>query len=89
MSRKSERMEVRVEPEHKRLIEEAAAASGQVVSQFVIAEALRGAHEVLRRATVTTLAGEDREAFLRILDRDEAPAPALVAAFERHFERPE
>jgi uncharacterized protein (DUF1778 family) len=89
MARKTERLEIRLEPEHKELIEKAAAAAGQVVSQFVVSTTLRGAHEVLGQSSVTTLVEKDREAFLRIMDSDPAPAPALKAAFERHPEKPE
>ena len=89
MPQKTERLEIRIEPEHKRIIEQAAAASGQVVSQFVVSTTLRGARETLRDSEVTTLSGRDREAFLRILDREQPPVPALVEAFERHSEKPE
>jgi len=89
MPQRTERLEIRVDPEHKRIIEQAAAASGQVVSQFVVSTTLRGAHEILRQSTVTTLTGRDREAFLRILDGEQPPAPALVEAFDRHSETPE
>ncbi len=88
MPQRTERLEIRVEPEHKRIIEQAAAASGQVVSQFVVSTTLRGAHEILRQSTVTALTGRDRESFLRILDREQAPSPALVEAFDRHSEKP-
>jgi uncharacterized protein (DUF1778 family) len=84
MSTKTERLEVRVTPEHKQLIEHAAAVSGQVVSQFVVPIVLRRAERILRRFEWTVLAGQDRAAFLEILQGDEPPTPALRAAFERY-----
>ena len=84
MSSKTERLEVRVEPAHKQLIERAAALTGQVVSQFVVSSALKGAEEVLRQTEWTVLAARDREAFLEIIDSDEQPTSSLIHAFERH-----
>ena len=87
MSTRTERLEIRVRPEHKQLIERAAAASGQVVSQFVVPILLRRAERVLRRSEWTVLSERDREAFLEILDSDEPPSSALVDAFERHADK--
>ena len=42
MAAKTERLEIRIRPEHKQLIERAAAASGQLVSQFVVPIVLTG-----------------------------------------------
>ena len=83
MSTKTERLEVRVRPEHKELIERAAAASGQLVSQFVVAILVRRAERILRRSELTMLVREDRAAFLRIIDSDDDPIPALTRAFDR------
>ncbi|MEN8150070.1 MAG: DUF1778 domain-containing protein [Planctomycetota bacterium] len=84
MPSKTERLEVRIRPEHKELIERAAAASGQVVSQFVIPILVRRAEKVLRRSEQTFLVREDREAFLRITESDDGPTPALTRARERY-----
>ena len=83
MSTRTERLEVRLDPEHKQLIERAAAASGQVVSQFVVPLLVKRADSVLRRLERTVLAEKDREAFFRILKSDEPPTPALKAAAKR------
>ena len=89
MSPKTERLEIRVSPEHKQLIERAAKATGQVVSQFMVSIALRRAERVLRRHEWTVLAADDREAFLKILEAERPPAPALVDAFDRYGSRSE
>ena len=87
MPAKTERLEVRLKPEHKQLIERAAAVSGQLVSQFVVPIILKRAESVLKRYEWTVLASRDREAFLGILDGNEPPTPALVDAFERHAQK--
>jgi len=89
MATKSERLEIRLEPEHKQIIERAAAASGQVVSQFVISILLRRAERILRRSDWTILAVQDREAFFEIMESEEPPTPALVDAFERYGRKAE
>ena len=80
MATKTERIEMRVSPEHKALIERAAALRGQSISAFVVAEALESA----RRIQVTTLSKRDWEEFIRILEGDEEPTPALRAAAQEH-----
>jgi uncharacterized protein (DUF1778 family) len=79
MTTKSERIEVRLSPEHRALIEEAAAQRGQSVSAFVVAEAIEGA----RRLQATLLTRRDWERFVALMDTDEAPTPALRAAAKK------
>ena len=79
MAGKTERIEVRLTAEHKALLEEAAALRGQSLSAFVVSEALERARGLQR----TTLTRRDWERFLAIMDREEKPAPALVAAARR------
>jgi uncharacterized protein (DUF1778 family) len=87
MSTRTERLEVRLDPEHKQLIERAAAASGQVVSQFVVPLLVRRAESALRRHERTVLAEKDRDAFFSILDGDEPPTPAMKAAAKRYVKK--
>lgn len=76
MSTKTERIEVRLSPEHKAMIEEAAALRGQSISAFVVSEAL----EQALRLRFTVLTRRDWERFLEVMDREEVPAAALAAA---------
>lgn len=76
MATKSERIEVRLSPEHKSLLEEAAAMRGQSLSAFVVAEAVERA----RQMQLTLLSRRDWDVFFDIVDREEEPAPALLAA---------
>lgn len=86
MATQTERIEMRISPKDKALIEKAAAISGQALTAFAIANLVERAREVLARSEVTELGDRDRAAFLRILDAD-APAPALAKAVKRHRTR--
>lgn len=80
MTAKTKRIEVRLTPEHKALIEEAAALQGQSLSAFVVSQAL----EQALRPRLTMLSRRDWDRFLEIMDREEEPTPALVAAAKKH-----
>jgi uncharacterized protein (DUF1778 family) len=83
MAAKTVRIEVRLSPEHKTLIENAAALCGQTVSAFVVSEML----ERVRQVQLTLLTRRDWGRFLEIVDRDDEPTPALVAAARKHARR--
>lgn len=82
-SRKEERLELRVEPSQKRLLDEAAAASAMSVSGFVLTHATEAAHEVLADRTSFVLPGERWDAFVDLLERDVRPMPGLAAFLAR------
>jgi uncharacterized protein (DUF1778 family) len=86
MATQTERIEMRVSPKDKALIEKAAAISGQALTAFAIANLVERAKEILARSEVTELSDRDRDAFLKILDQEE-PTPALVRAVKRHRTR--
>jgi uncharacterized protein (DUF1778 family) len=82
---KSERVDLRLPPDQKRLIEQAAALSGLTVSGFILGSTLDRAREVLRETTIIELSDRDRDRFLTALDDDQArPGPALRRAARRH-----
>lgn len=83
----SARLDFRLAPEHKSLIERAASIDGQTVSSFVIATLVRAAKETIERGSLITLSQRDSEAFLRMLDSDEEPNEALKAAAARYKQR--
>lgn len=87
LSNPSARLDFRLSPEHKSLIERAASIDGQTVSSFVIATLLRAAREAIERSSVTTLSKRDSEAFLEMLDSDAEPNKALKAAAARYKKR--
>lgn len=81
--RKTERMELRVSPSVRRLIEEASAVSGLAASDL----AYEGAKRVLEEHQRLVLSGADREAFLRAVANPPRPTARLVAALRRHGRR--
>jgi uncharacterized protein (DUF1778 family) len=81
----SARLNFRLAPEHKRAIEEAAAALGQSVSDFAVAALVQSAHKVMEEESVTKLSRRDREVFLALLDDKSArPTKALRDAVKRY-----
>jgi len=81
------RLDFRLQGEHKRLIEQAAVASGQTVSEFALSHLLDAARETVERVTTTQLNRRDREAFLALIAEESEPNKALQAAAERYRRR--
>jgi len=75
--RRSARLEQRMSPGIKNLIERAAALQGVTASEFVLAHSVIAARETINRLEVTRLEPKDRDAFLHALD-DETVNDALV-----------
>jgi uncharacterized protein (DUF1778 family) len=83
----SARLDFRVSPEHKALIERAASLRGQTVSSFAIGELLKAAEEAIQSETTRTLSARDSQIFLAMLDDPGEPNAALKAAAERYKKR--
>lgn len=83
MTTKIERLDVRLVPADKELVERAAAIQGQSVSAFTVSTLREKAQEVLSKAQATQLTRRDMELFSKILEADEAPNAALRAAAKR------
>lgn len=77
---KTERMELRVAPSFRKVIERATAVSGLAAGDL----AYEGARRVLEDHERMVLRGVDRDAFLRAVSNPPSPAPRLVAALRRH-----
>lgn len=77
---KTERMELRVAPSVRRLIERATAISGLSAGDLAYA----GARRVLEDHERMVLRGEDRDAFLKAVSKPPAPARRLIALLRRH-----
>ena len=77
------RLDFRLDSEAKRVIEQAAALSGQTIKQFAVSTLLQSAEEVLERRRTIHLSNRDRDLFLALLDADEEPNQALREAAER------
>ncbi len=80
----SARLDFRVKPEHKSLIERAASVAGQTVTDFAVATLVKVAHETMERAKLMTLSARDSKVFLRLIAADAAPNAALKAAARRY-----
>jgi len=77
---KKERIELRVAPSAKELIQRAMSVSGLTAGDL----AYEGARKVLEDHERMVLAGSDREAFLEAVLAPPKPAARLVGALKRH-----
>jgi uncharacterized protein (DUF1778 family) len=81
--RKEDRLELRLEPASRRLLDEAAAASSMSTSAFVLTHATQAAREVLADRTTFVLPNDHWDAFVQLLEREERPMPGLAAFLAR------
>ncbi len=81
--RKEDRLELRLEPANRRLLDEAAAASAMSTSAFVLSHATAAAHQVLADRTRFVLPDDRWDAFVALLEREERPQPELAAFLAR------
>lgn len=77
---KTERLELRIAPSVRRVIERATAVSGLAAGDL----AYEGARRVLEDHERMVLRGRDREVFLKAVSNPPPPAPRLIAALRRH-----
>jgi uncharacterized protein (DUF1778 family) len=82
--RKQERLEARVTPEQKRLIERAAELQNTTVTKFVIASAQQAAANTIEDFETLTIRDEAREVFIRAVLNPPAPNQAARAAAARY-----
>jgi uncharacterized protein (DUF1778 family) len=81
--RKNDRLELRISQEQRRILDEAAAASGMSVSAFVLSHATDAAHDLLADRTSFVLPAERWNSFVTMLERDPRPMPGLAAFLAR------
>jgi uncharacterized protein (DUF1778 family) len=82
------RLNFRLPAEIKVAIEQAAAATGQTVSDFAVSTLARAAREVIREQEITVLTDRDRDRFLAMLDDPNLrPNEALKKAAARYKKR--
>ncbi len=82
-NRKTERLAVRVSSDHKRMIERAAALSGQSVASFVIGHSREAAERIVKRNARMRLNAEESK---RFVDGLLAPARKVPKAVKDAFE---
>lgn len=80
----SARLDVRLEPETKRLAQQAAELRHQSLSQFVTSAITEAAQQVVVEHQVRELSRRDGELFLRLLEKPPRPKVALRKAARRY-----
>lgn len=80
---KTDRLSCRITPDHKRLLERAAARYGLSVTDYLVSTALQVAQDELLAEENIRLSAADWEALLHILENPPSATPELVKAMER------
>lgn len=83
-ARKTERMETRLTPQQKDLIERAAYLEGRSVSDFVVGVLQEAARDTISKHDVLVLGERDRIAFFKALRNPPAPNKALRNAVRNY-----
>jgi uncharacterized protein (DUF1778 family) len=86
-TRKIERIEARIHPDQRRLIERAAALKGASISDFVTSSLHEAAKRAIEEHESWTLSGRDREIFVNTLLNPPSPNQAMKDAFRSHKKR--
>lgn len=84
--RQRERLEARLSPEQKMLLERAAALEGRSLTDFVVDSAQAAALETIQRYEVIALTARDSRMFAEALMHPPAPNERLRSAARRHRE---
>jgi len=82
-----ERLEARITPAQKRLIERAARLRGTSITDFVVMSAQQAATEAIQDFEVLTLRGRDQEIFVNAILNPPEPSAAMKAAAARYKQR--
>jgi len=80
---KSERLELRLTPDQKNTIEQAAAISGRSVTDFSVPLLVEEAGEVVRQERELRLSKQAWDAFNRVLDEPAKPVAGLADLLRR------
>ena len=81
MATNAARIEFRLPPEGKDLIEQAAQLMGLTVTEFASSRLVSFARQIIQEHNITRLTDRDRDIFLAMLEADEEPNAALTQAF--------
>jgi uncharacterized protein (DUF1778 family) len=83
----STRLDIRLKPNTKELIQQAADLRNQSLTQFVVSALSDAAEQVVAENTRTVLSNRDRDMFLKLLDTPPTPNKALKKAVTRYQKR--
>jgi len=81
------RLDIRLQPDTKELIQAAAELRNQTLTQFVVATLADEAGKVIAAHERTVLSDRDRDLFLEALDNPPAPNRALQNAARKYKKR--
>ena len=81
---KQERLEARISPSQKRILERAASMRGATLTDFVLASAQEAAVKTIKDFEMLSLCNEAREVFVKALMNPPAPNKALRTAAARY-----
>ena len=87
MGTQTARLDFRVEHRTKQAIAQAAALSGQTLSDFAKTALTSKAAEVIERHRITLLTDDEWRRFMRIVDSDAEPNAKLKRAAKKYKER--
>ncbi|HEY3781470.1 MAG TPA: DUF1778 domain-containing protein [Fimbriimonadaceae bacterium] len=77
---KSNRLDLRMDPKNKSLLERAATILGLSITAYATSALVNNAQEVIDRFERTVLSDRDRDLFLEALDSADKPNDALLSA---------
>jgi len=84
-SKRAERLEARITTEQKRLLQDAAAAQGRTLTDFVVGSLVETATRVLEERDLVVLGAKDRDMFVRsVLAPPALEGGRLARAVRRH-----
>ena len=78
------RLEARISPETKALMQRAADLEGRTLTDFVVASAQAAAYKVIERHEILNLTPEDSAVFVEVLLNPPEPNDALRSAASRY-----
>ena len=81
------RLNFRLPAELKEMIEQAAAHTGQTVSDFAVSTLVDNARRVIEEHDRTELTRRDRDLFVKLLDDEKAKPNAALATAARKYKR--
>jgi uncharacterized protein (DUF1778 family) len=81
---KQMQIDLRLSPQAKQLLEDAACISGQSLHEFAVSTLLEQARRIVHANGITVLSNRDRDIFLAMLDADARPNEALRRAANRY-----
>jgi uncharacterized protein (DUF1778 family) len=81
---REKRVEIRIRPQDKKLLEKAASVIGLSLSAFMISNALKAAQEGISAQSRISLNAEEWNHFMKVMENPPLPNKALKTAARRH-----